>query len=127
MTWQTYVALVKTVPAGTSVGYGGTFVTGRETVIATMPVGFADGYNRRLSNRGHVIIRGQEAPIIGRVCMDQFMADVTDIPGVRRGDRVDLLDGETLTIDRMASELSINVDEVVCGITKRVPKLYTKE
>ena len=127
MTWQTYVALVKTVPAGTSVGYGGTFVTERETVIATMPVGFADGYNRKLSNRGHVIIRGQEAPIIGRVCMDQFMADVTDIPGVRRGDRVDLLDGETLSIDRMASELSINVDEVVCGITKRVPKLYTKE
>lgn len=127
MTWQTYVALVKTVPAGTSVGYGGTFVTERETVIATMPVGFADGYNRKLSNRGHVIIRGQEAPIIGRVCMDQFMADVTDIPGVRRGDRVDLLDGEALSIDRMAQELDINVDEVVCGITKRVPKLYTKD
>lgn len=125
MTWQTYVAMVKTVPAGTSVGYGGTYVTTRETIIATMPIGFVDGYRRQLSNRGHVRVLGQEAPVIGRICMDQFMADVTDIPGVKRGDRVDLLDGENLSILRMADELDTNVDEIVCGISKRVPRVYT--
>ena len=123
MTWQTYVALVKTIPAGTEVGYGGTFVAKRPTRIATIPVGFADGYNRRLSNRGCVSIRGCEAPIIGRVCMDQFMVDITDIPNVQRGDEVTLLGGD-LTILRMADLLDINVDEVVCGISKRVPRIY---
>lgn len=123
MTWQTYVALVKTVPAGTEVGYGGTFTAKRPTRIATIPVGFADGYNRRLSNRGCVSIRGCEAPIIGRVCMDQFMVDITDIPDVQRGDEVTLLGGD-LTILRMADLLDINVDEVVCGISKRVPRIY---
>ena len=123
MTWETYVAMVKTVPAGSSIGYGGTYVTKRPTAVATIPVGFADGYDRHLSNRGAVIIRGQEAPIIGRVCMDQFMVDVTDIPGVQRGDTVTLLGG-AMTILRMADLLDQNVDEVVCRISKRVPKLY---
>lgn len=125
MTWETYVALVKTVPAGTQIGYGGTRVTERETVVATLPVGFADGYSRRLSNRGYVMIRGQQAPILGRVCMDQFMVDVTDIPGVSRGDTVTLL-GEGISIARMADMLDINVDEIVCGISKRVPRVYHK-
>ena len=124
MTWESYVAMVKTVPAGEPVGYGGTFVTRRETVIATVPVGFADGYSRRLSNRGKVRIRGKLAPIIGRVCMDQFMADVTDIPGVARGDRVELLDGEELSILWMADLLDVNVDEIVCGVSGRVPRVY---
>lgn len=123
MTWETYVAMVKTVPAGSPIGYGGTHVTARETVVATIPIGFADGYDRHLSNRGAVIIRGQEAPIIGRVCMDQFMVDVTDIPDVVRGDTVTLLGGE-MTILRMANLLDQNVDEVVCRISKRVPKIY---
>ena len=124
LTWETYVAHVKTVPAGTPVGYGGTCVTKRPTVIATIPVGFGDGYNRRLSNRGRVRIRGGEAPILGRVCMDQFMVDVTDIPGVTRGDTVHLLD-DKLSILWMADLLEINVDEVVCDITRRVPRVYT--
>ena len=124
MTWETYVAQVKTVPPGEAVGYGGTFVTERETVIATMPVGFADGYSRRLSNRGKIRIRGKEAPIIGRICMDQFMADVTDIPGVVRGDTVHLLDGDKLSILWMADLLEANVDEIVCAITGRVPRVY---
>ena len=123
MTWETYVAMVKTVPAGSPIGYGGTHVTARETVVATIPIGFADGYDRHLSNRGAVIIRGQEAPIIGRVCMDQFMVDVTDIPDVTRGDTVTLLGGD-MTILRMANLLDQNVDEVVCRISKRVPKIY---
>ena len=121
--WYTQVAHVKTVPAGTEVGYGGTFTTNRETRIATIPVGFADGYSRRLSNRGKVKIREHYAPIIGRVCMDQFMVDVTDIPDVQRGDTVALLDDD-LSILWMANLLDANVDEIVCGISKRVPRVY---
>lgn len=123
MRWYSYVVMVKEVPAGTEVGYGGTFVTDRPTKIATIPVGFADGYSRRLSNRGRVKINGQQAPIIGRVCMDQFMVDVTDIGEVHRGDTVTLLDDE-LSVLWMADLLDCNVDEIVCGISKRVPRIY---
>lgn len=123
MHWYTQVAMVKTVPAGTQVGYGGTYTTQRPTAIATIPIGFADGYNRRLSNRGKVRIHGQDAPIIGRVCMDQFMVDVTDIPNVQRGDTVSLLDDE-VSILWMANLLDVNVDEIVCNISKRVPRVY---
>lgn len=121
--WYTQVAHVKTVPEGTQVGYGGTFTTKRPTVVATIPVGFADGYSRRLSNKGMVKIRDCYAPVIGRVCMDQFMVDVTDIPGVQRGDTVTLLDDE-LNILWMANLIDSNVDEIVCGISKRVPRVY---
>ena len=121
--WYTVVALVKEVPAGTEVGYGGTYITQRPTRIATIPVGFADGYSRRLSNLGKVRIHGQDAPIIGRVCMDQFMVDVTDIQGVQRGDTVSLLDDD-VSILWMADLIGANVDEVVCGISKRVPRVY---
>ena len=123
MHWYTQVAMVKEVPAGTQVGYGGTFTTTRATKIATIPVGFADGYNRRLSNRGKVRIHNQDAPIIGRVCMDQFMVDVTDIPDVKRGDTVALLDDD-VSILWMANLLDVNVDEIVCNISKRVPRVY---
>ena len=121
--WYTQVAHVKTVPAGTSVGYGGTYITHRTTKIATIPVGFVDGYSRRLSNKGMVKIQNQFAPVIGRVCMDQFMVDVTDIPDVNRGDTVTLLDDE-LSILWMANLIGANVDEIVCGISKRVPRVY---
>lgn len=123
ISWYTYVVMVKEVPAGTEVGYGGTFVTSRPTKIATIPVGFADGYSRRLSNIGKVMINGKEAPIIGRICMDQFMVDVTDIENVQRGDTVSLLD-EHLSVLWMADLLETNVDEIVCGISKRVPRIY---
>lgn len=123
MHWYTQVAMVKEVPAGTEVGYGGTFVTSRPTKIATIPVGFADGYSRRLSNRGMVKIHGKTAPIIGRVCMDQFMVDATDIENVQRGDTVTLLDDE-LSILWMANLLDANVDEIVCAVSKRVPRVY---
>ena len=121
--WYTQVAMVKEVPAGTQVGYGGTYVTTRSTKIATIPVGFADGYSRRLSNLGAVRIHGQDAPIIGRVCMDQFMVDVTDIPNVSRGDTVSLLDDD-VTILKTADLIGANVDEIVCSIGKRVPRVY---
>lgn len=121
--WYTQVAMVKEVPAGTEVGYGGTYVTNRPTKIATLPIGFADGYSRRLSNKGKVRIHGSDAPIIGRVCMDQMMVDVTDIPNVTRGDTVTLLD-DALTIHWMADLIDCNVDEIVCNISKRVPRVY---
>ena len=124
MTWHTRVAMVKTVPAGAEIGYGATCVTQRETLLATLPVGFADGYPRRLSNRGYVMIRGLKAPIMGRVCMDQMMVDVTDIPGVTRGDTVTLL-GEGVSILTVADMLDTCTDEVVCAVSRRVPRLYT--
>lgn len=123
LSWYTYVAMVKEVPAGTEVSYGGTFVAKRPTKIATIPVGFADGYNRQLSNKGKVLINGKEAPVIGKVCMDQFMVDVTDIDDIQRGDTVTLLD-ENLSVLWMADLLGVNVDEIVCGISKRVPRIY---
>lgn len=123
LSWYTYVAMVKEVPAGSEIGYGGTFVTKRPTKVATLPVGFADGYSRYLSNKGKVIIRGKEAPIIGRVCMDQCMADVTDIPDVERNDIVTLL-GEGVSIEWMADLLETNVDVIVCNISARVPRVY---
>ena len=123
LSWETYVAMVKTVPAGTEVGYGATFKTEKETVIATVPVGFADGYNRKLSNKGVVVINGCKAPIIGRVCMDQFMVDATEVEGIKRGDKVELL-GVNFGILDMARLLDVNVDEIVCNISKRVPRIY---
>ena len=123
MSWYTYVVMVKEVPKGTEVGYGGTFVCPRDTKIATIPVGFADGYSRKLSNKGKVRINGYEAPIIGRVCMDQFMVDVTDIPEVKRGDTVSLID-DKLSVLWMADLLDCNVDEIVCSVSKRVPRIY---
>ncbi len=122
MSWQSYVVMVKSIPAGTEVGYGGTFKAEKDMRLATIPVGFADGYSRGLSNLGWVYIRGQKAPIVGRVCMDQFMVDVSEIPDVQRGNVVELL-GENMTILAMADLLDKNVDEIVCGVSKRVPRV----
>lgn len=122
LTWETVVAMVKTVPAGTDVGYGATYTCCEDTVIATIPVGFADGYSRKLTNKGFAVINGVKAPIIGKVCMDQFMVDATGIEGVERGTRVELL-GDKFGILDMADLLDENVDEVVCRISKRVPRI----
>ena len=125
MTWESYVSFVKTVPAGTFVGYGATYQTNKETTIATIPVGFYDGYSRALANKGSVYINGREAPVIGKVCMNQFMVDVSGLD-VKRGDNVTLL-GEGMSILRMANLLDKNVDEIVCGISKDVPKIYVND
>lgn len=126
MHWYTQVAMVKTVPAGTQVGYGGTYTTQRPTAIATIPIGFADGYNRRLSNRGKVRIHGQDAPIIGRVCMDQFMVDVTDIDA-QEFDQVVLLgrdSGEEITPEELGEISGRFPYELTCDINARVPRVY---
>ncbi|MBQ7801034.1 MAG: alanine racemase [Oscillospiraceae bacterium] len=127
--WLSRVTHVKTLPAGREISYGGTYVTTRETRVATVPVGYADGYRRSLSNKFYVLIRGKRAPILGRVCMDQMMVDVTDIPGVTLNDRVTLVGrngGEEITMEQLAAAVdSINY-EVVCGISRRVPRVYSR-
>lgn len=128
--WKSSVAYVKTIEANVPVSYGGTFITQRETKVATIPVGYGDGYPRSLSNTGYVLIRGRRAPIIGRVCMDQFMVDVTDIEGVKRSDSVTLIgrDGaESISADEFAEwNHTINY-EIICNISKRVPRIYVTD
>lgn len=126
--WLSRVTHVKTLPAGREISYGGTYTTTKETVVATVPVGYADGYRRNLSGRFYVLIRGQKAPILGRICMDQLMVDVSHIPGVTPGDRVTLVgsDGdETITMEQIAAQADSFNYEFVCGISRRVPRVYT--
>lgn len=121
------VAFVKRVPAGTAISYGGTFVTKRPSVIATIPVGYGDGYARSLSNRGEVLIRGKRAKVVGRVCMDQFMADVTDIGGAEVGETVTLLgrDGEEcITLEELGEKSGRFNYEFACCLGNRIPRLY---
>ncbi len=121
------VTFVKTLPQGHAVSYGATFITHRETVVATVPVGYADGYRRSLSGKFYCLIHGRKAPILGRICMDQMMVDVTDIPDVQPGDRVTLVgtDGsETITIEQIAAQAHSFNYEFVCGISRRVPRIY---
>ena len=128
--WLSRVSHVKTLPAGREISYGGTYVTKADTMVATIPVGYADGYRRNLSGRFHVLIRGQKAPILGRICMDQMMVDVTAIPGVTVGDQVTLIGtdgGETITVEEIAARADSFNYEFVCGISRRVPRLYMKD
>lgn len=127
MALKSRVVYIKTVEPGVEISYGGTFVTKRPTRVATIPVGYADGYARSLSNKGSVLIRGRRAPIIGRVCMDQFMVDVTDIPEAEELDEVTLVgrDGEeSITLEELG-EISGRFNyEFACCINKRVPHLF---
>ena len=129
MALKSHVAFVKEIHEGTPISYGGTFVSEKKMRIATIPVGYADGYPRSLSNKGWVLIRGKKAPIVGRICMDQFMVDVTDIDGVSFGDTVTLIgrDGnETITVEELG-ELSGRFNyEFVCDLGKRIPRVYVK-
>lgn len=127
MTLKSHVVMVKTIPEGTSVGYGGTYTARSDVRVATIPVGYADGYMRTLSNRGYVLIKGMKAPVIGRVCMDQFMVDVSDIPDVKVGDEAVLIGrsgNEVITMEEI-SELAGSFNyEFACDISKRVPRRY---
>lgn len=130
MALKSHVAYVKEIEAGTPISYGGTFVSDKPMRIATIPVGYADGYPRNLSNLGYVLIRGKKAPIVGRVCMDQFMVDVTDIDGVSFGDNVTLIgrDGnEAITVEDL-SELSGRFNyEFICDLGKRIPRVFVRD
>lgn len=127
MELKSHVAFVKEIEAGIPISYGGTFVSKENMKVATIPVGYADGYPRSLSNKGYVLIRGQKAPIVGRICMDQFMVDVTHIPGVEFGDSVTLIgtDGmQTITVEELG-ELSGRFNyEFVCDLGKRIPRVF---
>ncbi|MDD3947745.1 MAG: alanine racemase [Clostridia bacterium] len=127
MSLVSHIAYLHTVPKGTGVSYGRTYITQRRTNIATIPVGYADGYPRALSNKARVIIHGQSAPVIGRVTMDQFMVDVTDIKYAREGDEVILMGGDNanrITADELAAHAGTIHYEIVTGISKRVPRVY---
>ena len=125
-----HISFVKNVEAGTSISYGGTFVAPKAMRIATIPVGYGDGYPRSLSNKGSVLIHGKRARILGRVCMDQFLVDVTDIPEAKFMDEVVLVgkdQTETITIDELA-ELSGRFNyEFICCLGKRIPRVYIQD
>lgn len=130
MSLVTRICFLKEVLPGTPISYGRTFITERKSLIATLPLGYADGYPRFLSNRGEVLVRGKRARVVGRVCMDMAMIDVTDIPGVAVGDDVTLFGkegGEEISIDEFAGMLGTINYEVTCMVGKRVPRVYLNE
>ncbi len=130
MSLISHISYVKNIEAGDEVSYGGTFKAEKTMRVATIPVGYADGYPRMLSGKGHVLIKGRKAPILGRVCMDQFMVDVTDIEGATRGDEVVLLGkqgDERITAEELGDLSGRFNYELVCDISKRVPRNFIYE
>lgn len=127
MRFKTAVVMLKRVPAGTPLSYGGAYVATAEADIATLPVGYADGLSRRLSNRGRVFINGCYAPIVGRVCMDQCLVDVTGLPGPAEGDEALLFGGPELPAEEVAGLLDTINYEVVCMVGRRVPRVYLND
>lgn len=124
---KSIISYLKTVPKGTPIGYGATFVTQKETKVATVSIGYGDGYPRALSNKGYALVRGKKAPIIGRICMDQFMMDVSDIPEVQEGDTVTLIgkdQNEQITVEELAELAQTFNYEFVCDLGKRIPRIY---
>lgn len=127
MTWKSVISMVKNVHPGETIGYGRTYKVDKESRIATVTTGYADGLNRLLSNKGFLMINGKKAPIVGRVCMDQTLIDVTDIPDVKMGDEVVIIGQSgslSYTADDMAEDLGTIGYEVICNITKRVQRFY---
>jgi alanine racemase len=127
---RTRITQARAVAAETPVGYGGTFVTARPSVIATLPIGYADGYHRLASNRAQVLVRGRRVPVVGRVCMDHTMCDVTDVPGTGAGEPVVMLgaqDGAAIGADELAGWCDTISYEVLTAIGRRVPRVYVEE
>lgn len=130
LTWKTRVLQLKTLPEHSPVSYGGTFVTRRKSIIATLSVGYADGYKRCLSNKAAVLIRGRRAPVVGRVTMDLTMADVTDIAGVQPGDEVVLLGAqgrEVISAEEMAGWADTISYEILTSISPQIPRYYIRD
>ena len=124
------IVYIKEIEKGTPVSYGGKFVADKKMKIATIPVGYGDGYPRSLSQKGYVLIRGKKAPILGRVCMDQFMVDVTHIDDVGMGDKVTLIGkdkGERITVEELGNLADKFNYEFVCGLSKRIPRTFVKD
>jgi alanine racemase len=129
MKWRTKVAAIHPISKGQRVSYGGTWQASRDSVIATLPVGYADGYPRALSNKSSVLIRGQRVRLVGNVCMDYVMADVTEIPGLDRGEEVVLWgwqNGSELTVNELAKQLATIPYTLLTGVSARVPREYVE-
>lgn len=129
MTLKAKVVQVKKIPPGISVSYGRTWQADKEAVVATLPLGYADGYTRLLSNKGEILVHGQRANIIGRICMDQCMADVSHIPDVQTGDEVVLFGaqiGAVIPVEEVAAKIGTINYEVVCMVSPRIPRIYLK-
>ena len=127
LSWDSRIAHLKELPAGREISYGGTYVTAKPTRVATVPVGYADGYKRSLSGKFHVLIEGKPAPILGRVCMDQLMVDVTDIPEATLDSQVVLIGksgGETVTMEEISEAAGSFNYEMAVSISRRVPRYY---
>lgn len=127
---KSHIVYIKEVDEGVPISYGGTFVTPKKMKVATIPVGYGDGYPRGLSNRGYVLIRGKRAPILGRVCMDQFMVSVDEIPEAQEGDEVTLIgeDGKQQITMEELGEISGRFNyELACDLGKRIPRVYVKD
>lgn len=118
------IVFIKDVEEGTSISYGRTYITSKDSKIATIPIGYADGIRRCLSNKGKVLINNKIAPIIGNVCMDNFMVDVTDIPDVKIGDEVIIWDNENIMLDEIAKNCNTINYEILCNISQRIPRKY---
>lgn len=130
MTFKSRVVMVKKLPPGSSISYGCTYQTAAEEIIATVPVGYADGYSRLLSNRGQVLIRGYRAPIVGQICMDHLMVNVTDIPGTQRGDEVVIYGSQgadEITVEEAAAQIGTVNYELLCAVDKRVSRFYYRD
>ncbi len=130
MSLRSHLVQVKTVPAGTPISYGGTYVTERETRVGTVPIGYADGYPRSLSNKGEVLVCGRRVPIIGRICMDQLMVDLTDVPQAKRLTKVTLIGkdgGECIPVEEAATLAGTFNYEFICDISKRVPRVFYRD
>lgn len=128
---KSHIVYLKEVEAGCGISYGSIYVTEKRTRVATIPVGYGDGYPRALSNVGYVLIHGRKAPILGRICMDQFMVDVTDIPAAQEGDVVTLIgadEGACLSVEELASMVGNTFNyEIVCDLGKRIPRVFYKD
>lgn len=130
MSLISHISFIKNIAPGTAISYGGDYVAERPMRIATVPVGYADGYQRRLSNKAYVLIHGKKAPVLGRICMDQFMVDITFIPECEEGDEVTLIgkNGDLVISVEDLSSISEQLNyEFVCDIGKRVPRRYIKD
>lgn len=130
MSLKSMVVLLKTVPAGTSIGYGSTFTAEKETKVATIPIGYADGYFRSLSNKGEVLIGGRRCRVLGRVCMDHIMVDATGCEDVREGDEAVIMGSqgeESVWADEIAAKAGTISYEIICAVAKRVPRVYMKD
>jgi alanine racemase len=129
LSWKTRVISLRDLPQGSALGYNGTYVTSRPSRIAVLPVGYADGLNRRLSSCARVLVRGVRPPIVGRISMDISLVDVTDVAGVEIGDEVILIgarDGQRITAWDLANAAGTIPYEVLCNISKRVPRKYVE-